>query len=860
MSEIPKGLQSPRRWLWGSLAFSALAGVLVAVTLFNLRNGAIQTGQRLTASFAQIIEEQTSRSLQAADLRLELAAVAYSALQAGGPPTPAAARQLLQAQIRQLPFLRAMWVVDAQGRIAHDSDVGNIGVDLSDRAYFKVLRDQPTTSFYLSTPVRSRTTGTWLLSAARPLRAPDGRFLGLLAAAIEPPYFDQLWRSVQLGPDSVISLFQRDGTLMMRSPFDPALLGRVAPDLQFVVDEILQASASGTFIKASTFDGQRRMFAFRRLSTQPDLVVVVGESIAQVTAAWRSEAGLAAFIWVLGTLAATVLGLRLARAEAQRLQDGAALQTSEQRYRDLFESNPQSLWVYDTQTLGFLAVNAAAVAGYGYSREEFAGMTLLDIRPDPERALLLSELSGSPSAQQRPDRWTHRRKDGSEMRVEVSARDLRFGDRHGRLVLVTDVTERERTQVERQRLSQELEGYRDHLEEMVAQRTRELAVARTEAESANRAKSSFLANMSHEIRTPLSAIVGLSRLLRRGGVTAEQAARLGQIDRAGEHLLAIVNDVLDLSKIEAGHLVLDVAPFNLPALLGNVLSIVAEPARAKGLELQVDASAAPAWLQGDAVRLQQALLNYAANAVKFTEQGSVVLRATVDDAVGDDRVLRFTVTDTGPGIAPDMLAELFQPFRQGDISTSRRYGGTGLGLAIAQRLAQLMGGQAGAVSQLGQGSSFWFTARLALGAEAPLRAAPPDPGSAAVWLAQRHAGARILLAEDNPVNREVALSLLDDMGLQVDTAVNGLQAVERAKAAHYDLVLMDMQMPQMDGLQATRALRALPGWARTPILALTANAFDDDRRACIEAGMTDFISKPFEPDRLYAVMLRWLEA
>jgi PAS domain S-box-containing protein len=845
--------------LWGSLAISVAAGVLIAAALLSLRDTAIQSGQRLTESFAQIIEEQTSRSLQAVDLRLELAAAAYTALQGAGPPNPAVAQQLLQAQIEQLPFLRAMWVLDAQGRIAQDSDAGHLGLDLSDRAYFQVLRDQPAIRFYLSQPVRSRTTGTWLISAARPLRAADGRFLGLVAAAVEPPYFEALWRSVNLGAGGSISLFQRDGTLMMRSPFVAGLLGQVAPDLR-ITEQSLQSSRSGSFTKASSFDGERRIFAFRRLSTQPDLVVVVGESVSELTAAWRSQATLAGLIWLLGSLAAAGLGQRLVRVEAQRLQGEAALRASEQHYRELFESNPHCMWVYDTETLRFLAVNAAAVARYGYSREEFAGMTLLDIRPEADREKLLSELTATDPAQHRPGRRTHRRRDGSELRVEVSARDLPFGDRPGRLVLITDVTDRERAKAERERLRAELDRYRDHLEEMVAQRTGELAIARAEAESANRAKSSFLANMSHEIRTPLSAIVGLSRLLRRGGITPEQAARLTQIDRAGEHLLSIVNDVLDLSKIEAGQMALEVAPFNLPALLDQVAALVAEPARDKGLQLQVDAGAAPVWLKGDAIRLQQALLNYASNAVKFTERGSVALRVMVDDARGDDCLLRFSVTDTGAGITPEVLAELFQPFRQGDISTSRRHGGTGLGLAIAQRLAQMMGGQAGAVSQPGQGSTFWFTARLSLSDAAPPKAPAPAPGTAALWLVQRHAGARILLAEDNPVNREVALALLDDMGLQVDTAVNGLQAVERAQTIRYDLVLMDMQMPLMDGLQATRALRALPGWAHVPILALTANAFDEDRRACTEAGMTDFISKPFDPERLYTVMLRWLEA
>jgi PAS domain S-box-containing protein len=864
------GLRSASRLLWTSVGVSALAGLLVALALQYLRDTAIQTGVMQADTLARILEEQTSRSLQAVDQRLELAAGAVLARQAVGGLNPAQGRVLLRQQLDKLPFLRAIWVLDAQGRISLDSDEGHIGVKLDDRPYFTIYSAQPDTAFYIGKPVRSRTMGTWLISASRPLRAADGRFLGVIVAAIEPPYFDQLWRTVNLGFGGAISLLHRDGTLMMRSPFDPALLGQVAPGL-LLQNDALKRSAAGSFIKASAYDGEQRVFAYRTLSTQPDLVLVVGESLASVTAAWRRLAWLAGAVWALGSLVVCWQAWRLGRAEAQRRLDVEALKASEERYRHLFKDNPQCMWVYDLRTLAFLAANDAAVAQYGYSREEFLTMTLADLRPERDRAAILALFAqggGGPSA---IGTRTHRRKDGSEFRVEVTARNLRFSDRRGRLVLVTDVTERERAQAESQRLTEELDHHRDRLEEMVAQRTAELAVARAEAESANRAKSSFLANMSHEIRTPLSAILGLSRLLRQGGVTPEQAIRLGQIDRAGEHLLSIVNDVLDLSKIEAGHLVLESAHFNLPALLSNVVSILHEPAREKGLALQVqlDTASVPTWLQGDATRLQQALLNYAANAVKFTQHGSVVLQATLEREEGEQLLLRFAVTDTGPGIAPEVLADLFQPFRQGDVSTSRQHGGTGLGLAITHRLAQMMGGQAGADSQPGRGSTFWLTVRLARGAEVqPPRWARDSHTSAAVWLRQRHSGARILLAEDNPVNREVALAMLHEVGLQVDTAHNGLQVLERAQAsqaaqppcANYELVLMDMQMPLMDGLQATRALRALPGWQHTPIVALTANAFDDDRLACAEAGMNDFLSKPFVPERLYTLLLRWLEA
>ena len=512
------------------------------------------------------------------------------------------------------------------------------------------------------------------------------------------------------------------------------------------------------------------------------------------------------------------------RERTQRLEE------SEMRFSRLLELTEEGIFVHENGII--VDVTNAFCRLTGYVKNELIGRDFIALLIPPEyRAQVLDYIATASTHKYELDVVCA---NGTGITVEAFGRAVDFAGRRLRAGVWRDITARKETE-------------------------HSLQLARQTAEEATRAKSAFIANMSHEIRTPLNAIIGITHQLQRDTEDVRLHGRLDRISGAARHLLAILTDILDISKIEAGKLNLDQQPFSFRRLIDDIDNLIRDSAAHKALDFRVLADErAPPVLVGDVVRLSQVLINLTSNSVKFTERGNVTLWVSVIAAEPGRVTLRFRVSDSGIGMTMEQQSRLFRDFEQAESSTTRRYGGTGLGLSISRRLIELMGGHIQVRSEAGVRSDFWFELSFPVSTVDLSKIDISSDETSAAELRTHHAGARILLVEDTPINQEVALDLLAEAGLEADVADNGKTAVECVQNDHYDLVLMDLQMPILDGIGAAQAIRALPDRQHLPIIAMTANAYAEDRTQCLNAGMNDYLAKPIEAPRLFATLARWL--
>ncbi len=623
--------------------------------------------------------------------------------------------------------------------------------------------------------------------------------------------------------------------------------GRCARDRATVVTHDLASDASLEPWREQTLRlGIRSMMSTPLLSGDATLLGVLSIYSAEEDAFASDETTL-----LLSLADSLAFGLRA-------LRDRQARAVAEQQNRMLslvLEQSPVGVVVTDL-VANITYVNDAHCRATGYTRDELVGKNprLLQSGQTPA-AVYVDMWQKLMSGATWVGELKNRKKTGEVYVEHAQILPLRnnAGATTNYVALKEDISERERMNVE-------LDSHRHHLEELVDTRTHQLRDAQLRAEEASVAKSAFLANMSHEIRTPLNAIIGLTHLLGEQVDLPEQQERLQKIDGSARHLLNVINDILDVSKVEAGKLRIEYADFSLSEVLTSVRDNVYERAAKKGLGLNFEVEPGlPDLLSGDALRLTQVLLNLASNAVKFTAHGHVAVRVRRESDPTNSDVLHFEVTDTGIGMSNEQISRLFLPFEQADASTTRRYGGSGLGLAISWRLVGLMGGSIGVDSTERRGSAFWFHVPL-IKATGKGPASDRTPGLSMhvpVSSGRSPADVSILLVEDDLINQEVARELLVARGFRVTVAENGAEALARAVETQHDAVLMDVQMPVMDGLTATRELRRMPQYAVTPILAMTASVFADDQEACIISGMNDFLAKPINPGEFFSTICRW---
>jgi PAS domain S-box-containing protein len=960
-------------------AASACFVILVCLSLIGIdswrtyaaRVDAMTDAEKDTSNIARSIEHDAEATFDAADLILQ-GLVERIETDGTGPAQLERLHRYVMMRIAAQTRFHSISIFDERGERLTASLAAPPRTNSSDRGYFRFHRDDPSSVIHLGDPVKSRDTGEWVLTASRRYNHPDGSFAGIVLVTIDQDHLQKYYETFDIGREGAIVLARTDGILLVRRPFVDANIGISLLDGPLFQDELSRAPSGNAEIKSAR-DGVVRLNSYHTLKTYP-LVVSVAVSKDEALSVWR-EGAWSHFI-VACSLSAVIslLGLWLLRQNNRRRRAEQAQAATAAEYRLMADNSSDMITLLD---LGFTRryVSPASQDLLGYPPEALVGRKPVELS-HPDDAVGLQDLYDRLAAGLERDSITYRIKhhDGRWIWIEAAFR------------LVRNPTTG---------APSELIGT---LRDVSARKAAEdaLALAKDAADAANRAKSEFLANMSHEIRTPMNGIIGMTGLLLGTPLAANQRNFAEAVRSSADSLLAIINDILDISKLESGKFELEEIDFSLEAVIEDAVELMGPRAREKGLELAMwldEAAQNP--VRGDPARLRQILLNLVSNAVKFTEHGFVAVETRTELGADGRTGIRIEVHDTGIGMNDATKAKLFRKFEQADNSITRRFGGTGLGLAISKQLAELMGGRLGVEDRPGGGTIFWLELSLpaATGAAAPrakleqlaglrvlivddlamnrtifsrqldlqgmiVEEAPSGMAALSALAAAQDAGTpfdivlidqmmpvlsgedlaemirdgtewpqpklvlassagapagndkamvvgfdavltkpvrqkalldclrrvvtgapeaaeisdlpdiapalssvkgRILLVDDNGINQQIALHLLTAIGHQVDLASDGRQAINAWQHHRYDVILMDVQMPVVDGLQATREIRRLEaGSARIPIIAMTANAMSGDQEACLAAGMDDYVSKPLDVVSFLATVAHWL--
>jgi signal transduction histidine kinase/DNA-binding NarL/FixJ family response regulator len=783
----------------------------IGTYLIQKHNAGLERATLASSNLAHAFEENIRRSVESIDTTIRALRVA----RAQDPDRFAvAAWEHGSGLTRDLTLQLSL--ANRTGLIV-DSNLGSAnGASIADRPHFQAVRDAPGDTLFISRPVLGRVSGRWSVQFVRKLPAANGDFGGVIVASLDPAFLSRFSQSLDIG-DGALLLLGPDGIVRSGAPAAAAALNADVSGTPLM--DATHAAASGTIEMAGPSDATRRIYSWRLVAPY-GLIVAVGLSRGAALADFRHDRTIAIAagtgITILTIVAAILLSRHrrdlmlsreVLRAAVDNIAQGLLVVTPDRRVPVL--NARASVLLGLPPALSHPGIEIDSLLEWQLEQGEFQEA------PDVQT---LAESGGFASGE---TVYNRTRANGTVLEVRTKTLGNGMAVR-----TFTDITEQ-------------------------PHQAQVLAAARDAAEAATRTRTEFLAVMSHEIRTPLNGVIGVAGLLEEMELGPAQRDYVRLIRQSGDHLLELINDILDFSRLEAGRVELEAVDFDPAALTEGIATMFQAQAAAKGLELTVHADAPP--VTGDPARLRQILLNLVGNAVKFTAEGSVWIGLAAEQADGGMVRLTFRVADSGIGMDQAAIDKAFQAFTQMDGSISRRYGGSGLGLAICRQLLALMGGTIQVDSEPGVGSTFSFGVTLkaaAAPAETVAEAAGPD---------QRPL--RVLLAEDNPTNRLVATHLLERMGHRAEAVENGAEAVAAAACGQYDLILMDVMMPEMDGLTATRIIREREtSGRRMAIVGLTAGSAQESLAACIEAGMDTVTTKPVTPGRLRAAIAEGLNA